>query len=158
MLVVWIYVIFSFNFFLSDINKTKEANKRKRFDYLLKQTELFSHFIQTGAKEEDEQGTSTSKGRRSKGKAGRHRLKEKDEDKILLDDCKAEKDIEIFDKSPSLSAGDECVHSTFMFPRMTFKVPSLDETLTQSMFREENIYPSGWEWHLNGSSKQNQCW
>ncbi|XP_052078522.1 chromatin-remodeling complex ATPase chain isw-1-like isoform X2 [Mytilus californianus] len=78
-----------------------EANKRKRFDYLLKQTELFSHFIQTGAKEEDEQGTSTSKGRRSKGKVGRHRLKEKDEDKILLDDCKAEKDVEIFDKSPS---------------------------------------------------------
>ncbi|VDI74095.1 Hypothetical predicted protein, partial [Mytilus galloprovincialis] len=79
-----------------------EANKKKRFDYLLKQTELFSHFIQTGNKEEeDEQGTSTSKGRRSKGKAGRHRLKEKDEDKILLDHCKAEKDVEIFDKSPS---------------------------------------------------------
>ncbi|VDI03389.1 Hypothetical predicted protein, partial [Mytilus galloprovincialis] len=48
-----------------------EANKKKRFDYLLKQTELFSHFIQTGNKEEEEeQGTSTSKGRRSKGKAG----------------------------------------------------------------------------------------
>ncbi|XP_063414709.1 SWI/SNF-related matrix-associated actin-dependent regulator of chromatin subfamily A member 5-like [Mytilus trossulus] len=79
-----------------------EANKKKRFDYLLKQTELFSHFIQTGNKEEeDEQGTSTSKGRRSKSKAGRHRLKEKDEDKILLDHCKAEKDVEIFDKSPS---------------------------------------------------------
>ncbi|CAG2205158.1 ISWI [Mytilus edulis] len=79
-----------------------EANKKKRFDYLLKQTELFSHFIQTGNKEEeDEQGTSTSKGRRSKGKAGRHWLKEKDEDKILLDHCKAEKDVEIFDKSPS---------------------------------------------------------
>jgi len=78
----------------------KSNSSNKRFDFLLKQTELFSHFMGK---------TSSSPVKKAKKKTGketkgdsRHRMTEQEEDEELLSDLnQAKKNIISFDESPS---------------------------------------------------------
>jgi SWI/SNF-related matrix-associated actin-dependent regulator of chromatin subfamily A member 5 len=81
----------------------------KRFDFLLQQTELFSHFMGDGKKAKSplkmkKPSTSESAKSRSKGKEGdhRHRKTEQEEDEELLTDLnQSKKAVVSFDESPS---------------------------------------------------------
>jgi len=80
-----------------------ETDKHKRFDYLLKQTEVFSHFMGGSSK-----AKSPLKVKQPKAKAGgkvgdnRHRMTEQEEDEELLTDLNhAKKNMVQFDESPN---------------------------------------------------------
>ncbi len=78
----------------------------KRFEYLLKQTELFSHFMGDNKKAKSplkvKEPKSSSKGRNAKDGDHRHRMTEQEEDEELLTDLnQSKKSVVHFDESPS---------------------------------------------------------
>jgi len=86
-----------------EANGTSES--QKRFEFLLKQTELFSHFVGTNAAK----STSPLKMKKQVSKSGksgkvgdhRHRMTEQEEDEELLSDLnQAKKNVVVFDESP----------------------------------------------------------
>lgn len=94
----------------NDFDERVEQDRAKRFDYLLKQTEIFSHFITTGVPSSD-QATAAKRGRKPKPKpdqpvpAGpsdnRHRMTEQEEDEELLSASKKSLGFFRFDQSPT---------------------------------------------------------
>merc|ERR1711884_26424 len=82
-----------------------ETDKHKRFDYLLKQTEVFSHFMGGSSKAKSPLKVKQPKPAKAKagGKLGdhRHRMTEQEEDEELLTDLNnAKKNLISFDESP----------------------------------------------------------
>ena len=82
-----------------------ETDKHKRFDYLLKQTEVFSHFMGGSSKAKSPLKVKQPKPAKAKagGKVGdnRHRMTEQEEDEELLTDLNhAKKNMVQFDESP----------------------------------------------------------
>jgi len=78
-------------------------NRAKRFDFLLKQTEVFSHFMGGTNKAKSPLKVKPEK-KPKKGKTGdhRHRMTEQEEDEELLDEySKGKKNVISFDESPS---------------------------------------------------------
>ena len=78
-------------------------NRAKRFDFLLKQTEVFSHFMGGTNKAKSPLKVKPEK-KQKKGKIGdsRHRMTEQEEDEELLDEfSKSKKNVVTFDESPS---------------------------------------------------------
>jgi hypothetical protein len=82
----------------------------RRFDYLLKQTELFSHFMGGNAKATSPLKIKDNKKAAKKGAGGgggkegdhRHRMTEQEEDEELLSDLNQAKKVAIsFDESPT---------------------------------------------------------
>ena len=78
----------------------------KRFDYLLKQTEVFSHFMGGSSKAKSPLKVKQPKPAKAKagGKVGdnRHRMTEQEEDEELLTDLNhAKKNMVQFDESPN---------------------------------------------------------
>ena len=83
-----------------------ETDKHKRFDYLLKQTEVFSHFMGGPSKPKSPLKVKQPKPTKAKagGKVGdnRHRMTEQEEDEELLTDLNhAKKNMVQFDESPN---------------------------------------------------------
>ena len=78
------------------------AEANKRFDFLLKQTELFSHFMGSN-KTTSPLKMKVGKKKVAKGKVGdsRHRMTEQEEDEELMSDLNvAKKNVVSFDESP----------------------------------------------------------
>jgi SWI/SNF-related matrix-associated actin-dependent regulator of chromatin subfamily A member 5 len=86
----------------------EKTNSNKRFDFLLQQTELFSHFMgNTKASSSPAKKSAPSK-KKAGGKEGdhRHRMTEQEEDEELLSDLnQAKKTVISFDESPSFIKG-----------------------------------------------------
>lgn len=93
----------------SDYTAKLSEDRSKRFEYLLKQTEIFSHFMTSGTQEKDAQKAKA--GRKPKPKPvetpktevndHRHRMTEQEEDEELLSDSRKDLKIIRFDESPS---------------------------------------------------------
>ena len=80
--------------------------RAKRFDYLLKQTEVFSHFMGGSGKAKSPLKMKPEKkkkpGKNAKEGDHRHRMTEQEEDEELLTDLNnAKKNVISFDESPS---------------------------------------------------------
>jgi len=85
----------------------EKTNSSKRFDFLLKQTELFSHFM-GNPKSNSPAKKAQPKKKSGKGKEGdhRHRMTEQEEDEELLTDLnQAKKTVISFDESPTFIKG-----------------------------------------------------
>ena len=81
---------------------SENASTNKRFEFLLKQTELFSHFMGNN-KTTSPLKVKPGKKKVMKGKDGdnRHRMTEQEEDEELLSDLNsAKKNVVSFDESP----------------------------------------------------------
>ena len=81
---------------------SEQSGANKRFDFLLKQTELFSHFMGSN-KATSPLKVKAGKKKVMKGKEGdnRHRMTEQEEDEELLSDLNtAKKNVISFDESP----------------------------------------------------------
>ena len=82
-----------------------DDGRTKRFDYLLKQTEVFSHFMGGSSKAKSPLKVKQPKPAKAKtGKAGdhRHRMTEQEEDEELLTDLNhTKKNMVQFDESPT---------------------------------------------------------
>jgi len=90
-------------------HSTSMAN---RFETLLKQTEVFSHFMTYGKEKEEQREKLAKPGRKKKEKEfdindHRHRRTEEEEDAELLSESKKEVNIFRFEKSPSFITGGE---------------------------------------------------
>merc|ERR1719290_916358 len=87
----------------------EKSGTQKRFDFLLKQTELFSHFMGTGKNKSPMKATAPkAKPTAKKGKEGdnRHRMTEQEEDEELLSEANsAKKSVVSFDASPPYIKG-----------------------------------------------------
>ena len=80
------------------------SGANKRFDFLLKQTELFSHFMGTSKATSPLKVKPVKTKKVLKGKDGdnRHRMTEQEEDEELLSDLNAaKKNVISFDESPA---------------------------------------------------------
>ena len=80
-------------------------NRAKRFDFLLKQTEVFSHFMGGTNKAKSPLKVKPDKKKKAKNARDgdhRHRMTEQEEDEELLTDLNnAKKNMISFDESPS---------------------------------------------------------
>lgn len=94
----------------NDFNAKVKEDRSKRFDFLLKQTEIFSHFMTTGVSMSSEKEATNKRGRKPKAKPEssamavndhRHRMTEQEEDEELLSATKKQVSFFTFDKSPS---------------------------------------------------------
>jgi hypothetical protein len=86
------------------VNSVQDDNRAKRFDFLLKQTEVFSHFMGgTKAKSPLKMKPEKKKaGKNAKEGDHRHRMTEQEEDEELLTDLnKGKKNLVVFDESPA---------------------------------------------------------
>lgn len=84
------------------------TGKQKRFDFLLKQTELFSHFMGQGKASSPLKVKPVKQTKAKKGKEGdnRHRMTEQEEDEELLADLhSSKKNVISFDQSPAYIKG-----------------------------------------------------
>ena len=88
---------------------TDDDGRSKRFEFLLKQTELFSHFMGTQPKSKSPlkmKPQKTKKGKNSKEGDHRHRMTEQEEDEELLTDLNhSKKNTVSFDESPHYIKG-----------------------------------------------------
>ncbi|KPL97092.1 Imitation SWI-like protein, partial [Sarcoptes scabiei] len=91
----------------SDFDAHLKEDRSKRFDYLLKQTEIFSHFMTTGVTASTDSTTASKRGRKPKPKAEapagdhRHRMTEQEEDEELLSATKKPLGFFRFETSPT---------------------------------------------------------
>jgi len=86
------------------VNTIQDDNRAKRFDFLLKQTEVFSHFMGgTKAKSPLKMKPVKEKKKASKKEGDhRHRMTEQEEDEELLTDLnQGKKNMVVFDESPA---------------------------------------------------------
>ena len=87
-------------------NIIQDDNRAKRFDFLLKQTEVFSHFM-GGTKAKSPLKMKPVKEKKKAGKNAkegdhRHRMTEQEEDEELLTDLnQGKKNMVVFDESPA---------------------------------------------------------
>ncbi|XP_017490959.1 PREDICTED: chromatin-remodeling complex ATPase chain Iswi-like [Rhagoletis zephyria] len=93
----------------SDFDSKIKEDRSKRFDFLLKQTEIFSHFMTTGINPTE--STTPKRGRKPKASTvaaaaadaadHRHRMTEQEEDEELLSATKKASSYFRFDQSPT---------------------------------------------------------
>lgn len=102
----------------SDFDEKLKEDRSRRFDYLLKQTEIFSHFMTTGTKLNSDATPTAKRGRKPKNAsppaakhidAGdhRHRMTEQEEDEELLSATKKASAFFRFDANPNYIKGGE---------------------------------------------------
>ncbi|XP_037087225.1 SWI/SNF-related matrix-associated actin-dependent regulator of chromatin subfamily A member 5-like [Pollicipes pollicipes] len=91
---------------------SREKDRSKRFDFLLKQTEIFAHFMSTAGRHKPSSPLKVKPGRPKKVQTEvadgdhRHRMTEQDEDEELLAEAgKGTKAIVRFDESPHYIKG-----------------------------------------------------
>ncbi len=100
-----------FNFAASQAPKdtAEEEERLRRFKFLLEQTELFSHFVESGkdARDFKRKGSHTGHGSQTLTSSQhgdvRHRRSEKEEDEELIENAQQEREHVIFTESPSCS-------------------------------------------------------